>query len=157
MAEAARWAPSSNNAQPWKISIVVRESKEFQAISKSGLTGFNQSWAPAASGYVVVMADKLKPDGSPWDQAISYYNAGLMSAQVVFQAEHMGLKAHYMGGIVQAEIENILSVSDSWVVNVIAIGLQGDPSGAVSELAEREQAPRTRKDLSEILIHGFDG
>ena len=157
LAEAARWAPSSNNAQPWKLSILTRGSDEFEVISNSGLTGFNQSWAPNASAYVVVMADKVRPDGNPWDKAIAYYNAGLMSAQVVFEAESMGLKAHYMGGIVHDEIERILAVSGVWVVNVIAIGLQGDVSSASPELQEREVAPRSRKELSEIILHGLAG
>ena len=155
LAEAARWAPSSNNAQPWKLSILTRGSAEFEATSKVGLTGFNQSWAPNASAYVVVMADQVRPDGNPWDKAIAYYNAGLMSAQVVFEAESMGLKSHYMGGIVHDEIERILGVSGVWIVNVIAIGRQGDIASASAELQEREQAPRARKELAEIILHGL--
>ena len=155
LAEAARWAPSSNNAQPWKLSILTRGSDEFEAISSEGLTGFNQSWAPKASAYVVVMADQVRPDGNPWDKAIAYYNAGLMSAQVVFEAESMGFKSHYMGGIVHDQIERILGVSGVWIVNVIAIGRQGDLASASPELQEREQAPRTRKELAEIILHGL--
>jgi nitroreductase len=155
LAEAARWAPSSNNAQPWKLAILTRETPEFQAISHSGLTGFNQTWAPKASAFVVVMADQVRPDGNPWDKAIAFYNAGLMSAQVVFEAESMGLKAHYMGGIVHDQIEATLEVSGVWVVNVIAIGKQGDVSGVPAELQERESAPRTRKSLEEIILHGL--
>ncbi len=155
LAEAGRWAPSSNNAQPWKFSILLRGSAEFDAISNSGLTGFNQSWAPTASAYVVIMADKVRPDGNEWDKAIVYYNAGLASAQIVFEAEAMGLKAHYMGGIVHDEIERILGIEGSWIVNVIAIGKQGDVAAASPELQEREQAPRTRKSLEEIILHGL--
>ncbi len=155
LAEAARWAPSSNNAQPWKLAILTRETTEFQAISNSGLTGFNQTWAPKASAFVVVMADQVRPDGNPWDKAIAFYNAGLMSAQVVYEAEAMGLKAHYMGGIVHDQIEAILEVSGIWVVNVIAIGKQGDVSEVPAELQERESAPRTRKSLEEIILHGL--
>ncbi len=155
LAEAARWAPSSNNSQPWKLSILARGSAEFEAISETGLTGFNQSWAPNASAHVVVMADQVRPDGNPWDKAIAFYNAGLMSAQVVFEAEAMGLKAHYMGGIVHDQIESILGTTNVWIVNVIAVGRQGDVSSAAPELQERELAPRTRKDLSDIVLHGL--
>jgi nitroreductase len=155
LAEAGRWAPSSNNAQPWKFSILLRGSAEFEQISTKGLTGFNQTWAPASSAYVVVMADKVRPDGNPWDKAIVYYNAGLASAQIVFEAEAMGLKAHYMGGIVHDEIEQILQLSDVYVVNVIAVGLQADATSASPELQEREAAPRTRKPLEEIILHGL--
>lgn len=155
LAEAARWAPSSNNAQPWKFSLLLRGSAEFEAVSESGLTGFNQSWAPNASLFAVVMAEQVRPDGNPWDKAIAFYNAGLASAQLVFEAESMGLKAHYMGGIVHDEIAAILGVSGVWVVNVIAVGKQGDASAVPEELQQRERAPRERKALEEIVLHGL--
>ena len=155
LGEAARWAPSSNNAQPWKFSILRRETAEFQAVSYSGLTGFNQSWAPQASAYVVVMADQIRPDGKEWDKAIAYYNAGLASAQIVFEAESMGLKSHYMGGILHDEIEAALGVSRVWIVNVIAIGRQGDVSKVSDELQQRERSARERKPLEDIILHGL--
>ena len=155
LGEAARWAPSSNNAQPWKFSILLRGTAEFEAVSFDGLTGFNQTWAPHASAYVVVMADQIRPDGKEWDKAIAFYNAGLASAQVVFEAESMGLKSHYMGGILHDKIEDILSVSGVWVVNVIAIGRQGDLSVVSEELQQRERSARERKPLEEILLHGL--
>jgi nitroreductase len=102
------------------------------------------------------MADQVRPDGNPWDKAIAFYNAGLMSAQVVFEAESMGLKAHYMGGIVHDQIESILGVRGVWVVNVIALGKQGDIKSVSPELREREEAPRTRKELGEIILHGLN-
>jgi hypothetical protein len=102
------------------------------------------------------MADQVRPDGNPWDKAIAFYNAGLMSAQVVFEAETMGLKSHYMGGIVHDEIEAALGVTGVWVVNVIAIGKQGAINSVSAELQERELTPRARKDLSEIILHGLN-
>lgn len=155
LAEAARWSPSSNNAQPWKFSFLVRGSKEFEAVASAGLTGFNQTWAPNASMFAVVMAEQVRPDGNPWDKAIAFYNAGLASAQVVYQAESMGLRAHYMGGIVHDEIQAILGASGVWVVNVIAIGKQGDAASVSEELQKREHAPRERKPLEEIILHGL--
>ena len=155
LGEAARWAPSSNNAQPWKFAILLRGTPTFESVSSTGLTGFNQTWAPNASAYVVVLADKTRPDGKEWDKAVVFYNAGLASAQIVYQAESMGLKSHYMGGIVHDEIEATLEVKDSWVVNVIAIGKQGDASSVSEELQARESATRERKPLEEIIIHGL--
>jgi len=155
LGEAARWAPSSNNAQPWKFAILLRGTPTFESVSSTGLTGFNQTWAPNSSAYVVVLADKTRPDGKEWDKAVVFYNAGLASAQIVYQAESMGLKSHYMGGIVHDEIEATLEVKDSWVVNVIAIGKQGDASGVSEELQARESATRERKPLEEIIIHGL--
>ncbi len=155
LGEAARWAPSSNNAQPWKFAILLRGTPTFESVSSVGLTGFNQTWAPNASAYVVVLADKTRPDGKEWDKAVVFYNAGLASAQIVYQAESMGLKSHYMGGIVHDEIEATLEVKDSWVVNIIAIGKQGGVSSVSEELQARESATRERKPLEEIIIHGL--
>ena len=56
--EAFRWGPSSNNQQPWKLVLLSRDNQKFQELSASGLTGFNQSWAPKASAYAVVLAAK---------------------------------------------------------------------------------------------------
>lgn len=155
LAEAARWAPSSNNFQPWKLAFLKRGTAEFNLLSTAALTGFNQTWAPNSSLYAVVMVDKTRPDGKLWDQPIAYFNAGLAASQIVFQAEHMGLKAHYMGGIVHDEILNILGLSEVWVVNVLAIGSQGDVSRASTDLQSRERAPRDRKPLSEIVVFGL--
>ena len=155
LGEAARWAPSSNNAQPWKFSILRRGTPEFELVSSSGLTGFNQSWAPDASAYVVVMADQIRPDGKEWDKAVAYFNAGLASAQIVFEAESMGLKGHYMGGILHDEIEAALGVTGVWVVNIIAIGRQGDVSKVSDELQQRERSERERKPLEDIILHGL--
>lgn len=156
LAEAGRWAPSSNNAQPWKFSFLKRGTKEFDLISQKGLTGFNQAWAPKASLYAVIFAEQHKPDGTDWDKAISFYNAGLTSAQIVFQAEHMGLRAHYMGGIVHDQIVKILDTNNLWPVNVIAIGKQANHEDASKELQARETATRDRKTLAELVLHGID-
>jgi nitroreductase len=156
LAEAARWAPSSNNAQPWKFSILLRGTPEFEAITALGLTGFNQTWAPNASAFVVVMAEQVRPDGNDWDKAIAFYNAGLAPAQIVFQAESMGLKSHYMGGIIHDQIEQVLGLSGVWVVNVITVGRQGDASAVSEELQQREKSVRERKPLEEIILHGLN-
>ncbi len=155
LAEAARWAPSSNNFQPWKFAFLKRGTEEFNQISATGLTGFNQTWAPKASLYVVVLADQKRPDGSDWDKAIAFYNAGLASAQIVIQAESMGLRAHYMGGIVHEKVLEILEVTDSWAVNILAIGLQGSHEAVSADLQARETAPRERKSLEEIVVLGL--
>lgn len=156
LAEAGRWAPSSNNAQPWKFSFLKRGTEEFKLISEKGLTGFNQTWAPKAAAYVVIFAEQIRPDGNPWDKAIAFYNAGLASAQIVLQAEHMGLKSHYMGGIVHEEVIKILNTESLWPVNIIAVGKQAPHEGVPQDLQTRELAQRERKQLSEIVLHGLD-
>ena len=144
LGEAFRWAPSSNNQQPWQVVFLNRGSQLFAEISERGLTGFNQSWAPSASLYAIVLAKQLQ-EGQPRNQAATYFDVGLASQQMVLQAESMGLRSHYMGGIVHEEIAKILGVKDHWVVCIITIGKQGDIEAASAEVAERESAPRARR------------
>jgi nitroreductase len=153
--EAARWAPSSSNRQPWKFALLLRDTDVFDALAAEALIGFNQSWAPSASALIAVMADKKSAKGEDHEQAGVFYDAGLASAQIVFQAESMGLRAHYMGGFVQDKAQEVLQVPDVWVVCIIAIGKQGDVSNQPESIQERERLVRDRKDLSEIVSHGL--
>lgn len=149
LGEAFRWAPSSMNQQPWKIIFATRGSELFNQISERGLTGFNQTWAPKTSAYAVVLA-KQSEDGKPRDKAATYFDLGLASQQLALQAEHMGLRAHYMGGIMHDEIAQLVGATDHWVVVVITIGLQGELEGNDEAIIERETAVRTRKPAAEI-------
>jgi nitroreductase len=155
LAEAARWAPSGNNAQPWRFAFLKRSDDLFTKISETALTGFNQSWAPAASLYVVALADKFKADGSDIERHGAYFNNALATSQIVLEAEAMGLKAHYMGGVIHDEILNLMGIEDAWVTCVITIGAQGDVEAAAEAIKERDLAPRERKALREIVIAGI--
>ncbi len=152
LAEAARWAASGNNAQPWRFGFALRGDELFEQISSSMLSGFNAAWAPNASLYVLAFADKVRADGTEIDRHASYFNNALATSQLVFEAEAMGLKAHYMGGVNHEEILKLVGIEDAWLTCVITIGAQGDASAVSDELKQRESAPRERKALSEIVI-----
>lgn len=152
LAEAARWAPSAMNAQPWKFAFLDRNNPLRANLISEGLTGFNQAWAPHASTLIVSLASKKRMDGTDADQAASFFNNGLATSQIVFEAEVMGLKAHYMTGIHPEAIGKLLEIDDHWVVCVIAVGKQAEIDGVSEELKQRETAPRTRKPLSDILL-----
>lgn len=152
LAEAARWAASGNNAQPWRFAFTLRGEELFEKISAGMLSGFNASWAPHASLYVLAFADKQRADGTEIDRHASYFNNALATSQLVFEAEAMDLKAHYMGGVLHDEILKLVGVEDAWLTCVITIGAQGDASNVSEELQQREAAPRERKPLDQILI-----
>lgn len=143
LGEAFRWAPSSSNQQPWHVVFLSNDNALFQAISTSGLTGFNQAWAPSASLFAVVLARK-EEKGKARNQAATYFDAGLASMQMVLQAESMGLRSHFMGGILPERIVEILNANDFWVICVIAIGKQASIEGAAPEIVERELSVRSR-------------
>ncbi len=152
LAEAARWAASGNNGQPWRFGFALRGDELFEKISAGMLSGFNASWAPNASLYVLAFADKTRADGSEIDRHASYFNNALATSQLVFEAEAMGLKAHFMGGVMHDEILKLVDIENAWLTCVITIGAQGDASAVSDELKQREATPRERKALSEIIV-----
>ena len=149
--EAFRWAPSSSNQQPWKLVLLTRGSELFESIASTGLTGFNQTWAPDASALAVVLAAKTF-EGKDRKMAETYFDVGLASSQLVTQVESMGLKAHFMGGIVPEKITELLNVSEHAVICVIALGKQGSTLGKDEAIVSREKAPRTRNSSSDVYV-----
>lgn len=150
--EAARWAPSANNSQPWRYFVVQQGEPDFVELAARGLTGFNQAWAPMASALIVVAIETKKEDGSDRSLTEAHYDAGLSAAQLVLQAATLGLHTHQMAGIVRPEIASVLSMSPSeHIIAVIAVGEQAAvealPEGAARE---REIQPRVRLSLQEI-------
>ena len=153
LVEAGRWAPSAMNVQPWRFSVAKRGSELFGQIV-SHLGGFNAAWSPRCSAYVVVSAftngDKDQPGST------SQFDAGLATAQILIQAEGLGLKAHVMGGIDHLALHAELGYPENLgLLVVVAIG-----KGAPAELLEggaydREVAARTRLPLNEIVLHGL--
>lgn len=151
--EAARWAPSANNAQPWRFSVLHRGTSLHTAFVPA-LSGWNAAWAPQASALIVVSAETLTADGQP--NAWAQYDAGLSVGSLIIQAQELNLYTHQMAGLDKAAAAQILELPEGLeIITVIAIGKLA-PVEALAEgpLREREVAPRTRKDLDEIVLHG---
>ena len=151
--EAARWAPSAFNGQPWRFFVGKRGDETFVKILET-LSPFNQSWAKNASLLATVAAKTVKEDGSA---NVDYlYDCGLAVSQLVFEVHSRGFVAHQMTGFDRAKSAEILGMdSDLTSVVVIAIGKQDLPEKLAGPAAERELAPRERKELSEIVIAGL--
>ncbi len=151
--EAARWAPSAFNGQPWRFFVGKRGDELFNQILAS-LVPFNQSWAERSSALILVAAKTIKGDGSinPDYQ----FDCGLAVGQLVIETHHRGLIAHQMTGFDKAVAQAELSVPAELVpVVVIAIGKQDAPEKLSGPLLEREQAKRERLPLTEIVIKGL--
>ena len=151
--EAARWAPSAFNGQPWRFFVGKRGDELFNQIMAS-LVPFNQSWAERSSALILVAAKTVKGDGSinPDYQ----FDCGLAVGQLVIETHHRGLIAHQMTGFDKAVAQAELSVPAELVpVVVIAIGKQDAPEKLSGPLLEREQAKRERLSLTEIVIKGL--
>lgn len=151
--EAARWAPSANNFQPWRFHVGVRGGEVFNSILAT-LVPFNQSWANRASALVLVSVVNQNEDGTA--RPISGFDAGLSVSQLTFEAHSRGHVAHQMAGFdaLKAAQTFDLAAAISPIV-VIAIGAQGPAEQLEGVLFERENAPRQRKELTEIVLAGL--
>lgn len=151
--EAARWAPSGNNLQPWRIAIARRGETMFETFSNA-LAGFNKSWAPAASALLVIAVDTVDADGKP--RKLGLYDAGLAGSAITVQATAMGLAVHQMAGYKAAVVAQALGlVENVEPVIMFAIGTQVSADTLEGELRTREELPRSRHELSEIVLYGL--
>ena len=152
--EAARWAPSSGNEQPWRF-LVLRHSDPLRELLESTLKPGN-TWAKRASVLIATFAKQTwakRNEPNRWAE----HDTGLASAFLIAQAVAMGLVAHPMGGFDADALARALAVPPEYTpMTVIAVGRYNaglsDP-----ELEERESRPRTRKPLDEIAFGGTFG
>ena len=150
--EAARWAPSAFNGQPWRFFVGKRGDEVFTQIMTS-LGDFNKSWAKNASALILVAGKTVRGDGSI--HADYQFDCGLAVGQLVIETHHRGLIAHQMTGFDKAVAQEVLSISPELLpVVVIAVGTQDVPEKLAGPLLERELAPRERRPLSELVIKG---
>jgi nitroreductase len=148
--EAARWAPSASNTQPWRFAVTLRGSAEHSAVLDA-LAPSNRVWAHAASALVVVAAETVAPDGAPRPWAL--YDTGQAVAHLSVQAEHEGLAVHQMGGFDRDSLRAALDATESVEpLVVLAVGRRDDTVELPEPLAGREAAPRTRLPLDELLV-----
>jgi len=148
--EAARWAPSANNVQPWRFIVARRGTAAFTTVHDA-LLGFNQAWADSAAALIVNIAEIVDPEGNarPWAR----YDLGQAVAHLTVQAQHEGLHTHQMGGIEIAALHEALGLDERFeIVSVTALGVLGDGASLPDVLREREVAPRTRLSLDEIVL-----
>jgi len=151
--EAARWAPSAFNGQPWRFFLGKNGDATFTQ-TLSSLEPFNQGWAKNASVLILVAAKTTRDDGSI--HADFQYDTALAVAQMVFEVHNLGYVAHQMTGFNRENAQNSLEIpSDLVPVVVVAIGKQDHPDKLAPALAEREVASRTRKPLTEIVLRGL--
>lgn len=150
--EAGRWAPSAMNVQPWRFSAAKRGSELFDTIA-ANLGGFNAAWSPNSAAYIVVSAFVNGNENQPG--STTQFDAGLATAQILIQIQGMGLHAHVMGGIEHQALHAALGYPENLaVLVVVAVGKIASADELAPPARDRELAPRTRLDLSEIVLHG---
>jgi nitroreductase len=152
--EAARWAPSSNNEQPWAYLVATKGDSEHFRKMVEVLVEFNAGWARHAPVVALSVAHvKTQRDGKP--NRVALHDVGTASAQLTFEANAQGLQVHQMAGFDAEKARQSFAIPADWEpVAAMAIGYPGDPTSLPEKLRERELAPRTRKPLSEFVMTG---
>ena len=154
--EAARWAPSAYNVQPWRFIYALRDTPQWAPIFSS-LNPVNQSWAQNASALVVIASDTHmvlpgKTERSPnrWHS----FDCGSAWVSLAFQATLSGWSAHDLAGFNPEALRPAISApADFTLETVVVIGKKGPPEALSAELQARE-APNARRPLTQTCFHG---
>jgi nitroreductase len=150
--EAARWASSCFNEQPWAFILATTEHPEEHQKLLSCLVEGNQAWAKRAPLLLLTVA-KRHFDHNGQVNPHAYHDVGLAVGNLVVQATAMDLAVHQMAGILPDTIRECYALPAGYkAVTGIAIGYQGDASTLPDPLRERELAPRSRKALREFVF-----
>jgi nitroreductase len=153
--EAARWAPSASNTQPWRFLVGRRGDTTYQHILDSLLPG-NQAWADRSSLLVAAVAAELRADGTPHHNPS--YDTALAVAQLVLQAQASGLHAHQMAGFDPDALSTALRIPAGHLpLSVTAIGALAPADLLPEKLRIRETAVRERRPLTETFFAGSWG
>jgi nitroreductase len=155
--EAARWAASSYNAQPWSFIVATKQDHtNYQRVLDS-FVEFNQGWAKSAPVLALSVAQmKFAHNDQPNSHA--FHDVGQAAATLQIQAEELGLSVHQMAGILPDKAREIFKIPAGFeVVAGFAIGYPGDPANLPEQLREKEVAPRERKALDSFVFTGLWG
>ena len=152
--EAARWAPSCYNEQPWAYIVASRDDNEGFERMLSVLVEFNANWAKSAPLLAIAVAElAFAKNNSPNRNA--QYDTGAASALLSMEATAHGLAVHQMAGFDPEKARQVFGIPPGWEpIAALAIGYQGDPASLPPPLKDREIAPRTRKPIAEFVMAG---
>ncbi len=154
--EAARWAPSAMNEQPWRF--LYADTPETLDLFRPLLVDQNRVWADRAPVLVFVLG-KRRYDYKDRPNKGYQFDAGAAWMSLALQARMLGLFTHGMAGIHYDDAYEALNVpaEDYEIIAAVAIGAMGDPEELPADVQARE-APSGRKALAEIAVSGvFDG
>jgi nitroreductase len=152
--EAARWAASSYNAQPWYFIVATKDDSQNYKKILDCFVEFNQNWAKSAPVLAIsVAAAKFAHNGEPnrhW-----FHDVGQAAANLALEATNLGLQVHQMAGILPDKARQIFHIPDGYeAVAGIAIGYPGDTTTLPDHLREQEHAARQRKPLASFVFTG---
>jgi nitroreductase len=155
--EAARWAPSSYNGQPWYFILATKDDPENCKKVLECFVEFNQDWAKNAPVIGLTVAG-LKFAHNGQNNRHAFHDVGQAIANLTVEATAKGLFVHQMAGILPDKAREVFGIPPDYeAVAGFAIGYLGDPVLLPDPIRERELAPRERKPLSSFVFTGSWG
>ena len=153
--EAARWAPSSGNGQPWNFVLAKKsDTANFEKLASTLVPG--NAWAREAGALILSVATLDRAPGKPNGHA--WHDVGLCSENIALQASSMGLGFHMMGGFNALMARELLQIPERWdPVAMMAVGHPAHPDTLPEALRVKDTTPRQCKPISEFVFAGSWG
>jgi len=152
--DAGRRAASSFNLQPWRFVYATQEDPEAFQNLLDVLLEVNQAWAKNAPALFMTIAEAYNPATGDRN-AHAWHDVGLAMGNLTFQASHMGLYLHQMGGYDQEKAQQNLNLPDGFEpVAAVAVGYPGDPSQLREKMKESELNASPRKPVDALVFEG---
>ncbi len=152
--EAARWAPSCYNEQPWNFILFKKENLEDYNKILDVLSPRNRLWAKNAP-LIMLSVAKMNFERNNKFNRYSLYDVGGAVANLTLQATSMGLYVHQMAGFDSEKAEELLNIPEGYKpVTAIAVGYLGNKEDLPEEFNRSESAPRNRKSISNFTFEG---
>ena len=154
--EAARWAPSAFNEQPWFFIVATKENTRDYDRLLSIMVERNKQWAHAAPVLLLTVAKLSTHDGKP--NRYAFHDVGLAVENLVLQATALDLFAHQMAGFNVERAREEFAIPPGYEpVTTIAVGYLGDPESLPEQFHEEELKTRNRKPLERFIFSGYWG
>jgi len=152
--EAARWAPSAFNMQPWKFAYALRDDAHWESFLGT-LIPFNQMWASNCSALIYIVSDTMMDMGKGPQPSHSHsFDAGAAWMSLALQAKNMGLITHGMTGVDFDAAQKLLGLSDAYRIEAaVAVGYAGDKASLPEGLQEKER-PNERRPVAQSISNG---
>ncbi len=154
--DAARWAPSSRNAQPWSFIYALKdEGAEFEKLAD--LLNDGNYWAKEAPALILTLAQVIS-DYNNKPNAYAMHDLGMATANLMIQATSMGFYLHPMAGFNAEKAVEVFKIPEEFKpAAMIALGYHGEIDHLPVELKRRELKKRSRKNLNEFVFQGTFG